>query len=157
MDSILGSVKKVLGIDASYTAFDVDIIMHINMAFSVLHNIGAAPVDGFSIEDDAALWNDFLEDRKNLDMVKTFIYLKVRLVFDPPATSFVIAAMEKQLAELEWRLSTMELVFNPYAYGQDPSIAYVLEVNAQDGFPPEALIGDVGFDEETGDVWRRVE
>lgn len=101
-DRILTSTKKVLGIPEDYTAFDLDIITHINAAFSVLSQLG---VGGFVIEDDTAVWSDYLTDNTKLNMVKTYIYLKTRLVFDPPATSFLLEALNKQIAEYETRIS----------------------------------------------------
>lgn len=104
-DSILVSTKKILGLDASYTAFDVDIIMHINSVFGTLNQLGIGPINGFMIEDDTALWRTFIGSDLNLNAVKTYVYLRVRLLFDPPATSFHITAMENQIKELEWRLN----------------------------------------------------
>ncbi len=103
-NSILISTKKILGVDANYTAFDLDIITHINSALSTLDQIGVGPVLGFAIEDDSAVWADFALPQKQLSMVRTYVYLKTRLLFDPPATSFLIGAMEKQIQEFEWRL-----------------------------------------------------
>lgn len=105
MDSILNSIKKILGIAPDYTEFDVDIIMHINSTFSTLNQLGIGPVEGFMIEDDDATWDDFLLGDSRLNSVKTCVGLKVRLVFDPPATSFGITAMENQIKEHEWRLN----------------------------------------------------
>lgn len=104
-NSILTSTKKVLGIDANYTAFDLDIVMHINSALSTLNQLGIGQDAGFMIEDADAEWADFLGSDLRLNPVKTYVYLRVRLLFDPPATSFHLAAMEKQIQELEWRLN----------------------------------------------------
>lgn len=107
VESILDSTKKVLGIDPSYTAFDVDITMHINSTFSKLHQLGIGPVEGYMIESNADNWVDFLgANAMTLNNVKSFMYLSVRLLFDPPATSYAIAAFERQLEELAWRIST---------------------------------------------------
>lgn len=103
-DSILVSTKKVLGLDSEYTAFDLDIITHINSAFSTLNQLGLGPAEGFVIEDDSATWDDFFEDN-NPSSIKTYVFLKVRLVFDPPTTSYLIDALNKQIEELEWRLN----------------------------------------------------
>lgn len=103
--SILNSVKKNLGLMDDYTAFDEDIIMHINTAFSTLNSIGLGPVEGFEIQDDTAVWADFLGGDTRLNSVKTYVYLRVRLLFDPPSTSFAIASMERQIEEFEWRLN----------------------------------------------------
>ncbi len=107
--SILKTIKKILGIDASYTAFDVDIITHINSVFSTLHQLGIGPAEGFIVEDDQATWSDFfgVPEDPRYHLVKTYIYTKVRLVFDPPGTSYLINAFENQIREMEWRLNTM--------------------------------------------------
>ncbi len=105
-NSILTSTKKILGIDDSYTAFDLDIITHINTTFSTLNQLGIGPVEGFGIEDNTAIWSDLNLPMNQLRMVRTYIYLKTRMIFDPPSTSFVIEAMEKQISEHEWRLSS---------------------------------------------------
>ena len=105
MDSILVSIKKLLGIAADYTHFDPDIIMHINSAFSVLTQLGVGPPEGFRIEDDVKTWNDFISDTIRLDAVKSYVYLKVGLMFDPPTSSAVLSAKERQISELEWRLN----------------------------------------------------
>lgn len=104
--SILTSTKKILGIADSYTAFDLDIITHINTTLSTLNQLGIGPIAGFAIEDNAAVWTDFGLPLNQLSMVRTYVYLKVRLLFDPPGTSFLIEAMNKQIAEHEWRLSS---------------------------------------------------
>lgn len=104
-DSILTSTKKVLGIDENYTAFDIDVIMHINTVLNTLTDLGIGPEEGFMIEDKAAKWSDFIGDNKTLNAVKTYVCFRVRLAFDPPPTSFAIASLEKQAEELEWRLN----------------------------------------------------
>lgn len=109
-ESILTSTKKILGLDADYTAFDFDVITHINTALTTLHQLGIGPPNGFAIIDEAASWDEILTfDGVNADLllnsVKTYIYLRVRSYFDPPTTSYMIKAVEDQLRELEWRLS----------------------------------------------------
>ena len=105
-NSILTSTKKALGIDASYEVFDLDIITHINSAFSTLTQLGVGPANGFMIEDESATWDDFFQTPDfQYNSVKTYVYLKVRLLFDPPQTSYLIAAMEKQIEEIAWRLN----------------------------------------------------
>ena len=104
-NSILRSTKKVLGLDDSYTVFDEDVIMHINSVFSILNQLGIGPIDGFRIEDATALWSDFLGDDLNLNSVKTYVFIRVKLLFDPPGTSYLITAMNEQIKELEWRLN----------------------------------------------------
>lgn len=104
-DSILRSTKKILGIDPDYTVFDLDIITHINTAFSTLNQLGVGPVNGFAIEDDSAVWSDYIVDQLKFNAVKTYVHLRVRLIFDPPTTSYLINAFEKQVEQLEWRLN----------------------------------------------------
>ena len=114
-DRILESVKKVLGIAPEYLVFDQDVVMHINSAFSVLHQLGVGPDEPFMIEDETATWTEFLGTERGVNSVKSYVYLRVRLLFDPPATSFALGAMEKQIEELGWRISTyMEGVRHPY-------------------------------------------
>ena len=105
MESILISVKKMLGITEEYTNFDPDIIMHINSVFMILNQLGVGPEEGFMIEDDLSTWNDFLEDDSRLQMVKSYMYLKVRLLFDPPSSSTHMNAFNQSIAEFEWRLN----------------------------------------------------
>lgn len=107
MESILTSVKKMLGIDEEYTHFDADIIMHINSVLMILTQLGVGPSGGFVIEDDTSTWANFIPEanESRLHAVKTYVYLKVRLIFDPPLSSAVIDAMNRQIAELEWRLN----------------------------------------------------
>lgn len=104
-DSILDSTKKALGLAGDYDVFDPEIIMHINSVFSILQQLGIGPNEGFMIEGAEATWDTFLRGDKRLNSVKTYVFLKVRLLFDPPATSFLIAAYEKQITELEVRLN----------------------------------------------------
>ena len=105
MDSILTAIKKLLGIDEEYTQFDNDIIMHINTVFLNLTQLGVGPEEGFLIEDDAATWDDFIGDSNQLQAVKTYVYLKVKLLFDPPLSSSVIESINRIISELEWRLN----------------------------------------------------
>lgn len=106
MESILISIKKLLGISEDYRQFDDDIIMHINTVFLNLTQLGVGPEVGFTIEDDSACWSDFIDiENSQLHAVKSYIYLKVKLLFDPPLSSSVVEAMNRQIAELEWRLN----------------------------------------------------
>ena len=105
MDSILTSIKKLLGIEEDYTQFDSDIIIHINSVFSTLLQLGVGPADGFIIEDDSSVWQDFIEGRTDIELVKSYIYLKVRLLFDPPQSGYMIDAIKSQITECEWRLN----------------------------------------------------
>lgn len=104
-DSILNTIKKALNQPADYNAFDPEIIMHINSVFSTLNQLGLGPQEGFQIEDDTTLWSAFLNSDNRLNNVKSYMYLRVRLLFDPPGTSFAISAMEKQIEELTWRIN----------------------------------------------------
>lgn len=105
MDSILTSIKKLLGISEEYTQFDDDIIMHINTVFLNLTQLGVGPAEGFLIEDDVAEWEDFIDDNIQLQAVKSYVYLKVKLLFDPPLSSAVIESTNRMISELEWRLN----------------------------------------------------
>ena len=104
MDSILNSIKKLMGIPADYAAFDMDLIMHINSVFMILNQLGIGPEEGFSITGDESVWTDFYT-RADLDLVKSYVYLKTRLLFDPPTSSAVLNSMEKQVDQYEWRLN----------------------------------------------------
>ena len=103
MESILTSIKKLLGIMSDYTNFDDDIIIHINTAFAMLNQLGVGPEGGFMIVDANSRWEDYTTE-KNLNMVKTYIYLKVRLLFDPPTSSALIESINRTLSEIEWRI-----------------------------------------------------
>lgn len=104
-NSILDSVKKVLGVDFDYDVFDLDLTMHINSVFSTLNQLGIGPVNGFMIEDDTVTWDAFLGDDSRLNNVKTYIYLRVRMLFDPPQTAYLVTALKEHIQELEWRLN----------------------------------------------------
>lgn len=104
-DSILNSIKKNLGVDQADTSFDLDITMHTNSVLATLHQLGVGPVNGFMIEDASQTWTQFIGDVKVLNAVKSYVYLRVRLLFDPPTTSFAINSFEKQIAEFEWRIN----------------------------------------------------
>lgn len=106
-DSILNSTKKILGLAEDYDVFDLDIIMHINAVFGTLNQLGIGPEEGFAIEDDTATWDAFLGTDKRLNAVKQYVYLRVRLIFDPPETAYLLAAFEKQIQEQEWRLNVV--------------------------------------------------
>ena len=112
-ESILNSTKKVLGLEINYNAFDLDITTHINAAFSTLNQLGVGPVDGFYITGNEETWTDIGLPSNQLHLAKSYIYLKVRSLFDPPATSFLIASSEKQLQEFEWRLNMFREVALP--------------------------------------------
>ena len=104
-ESILVSIKKLLGISEDYDYFDQDIIMHINAAFMVLTQLGIGPSEGFLITDDTDTWSDFIDDLTNLGSIQSYVYMKVKLMFDPPQNSFTVDSMQKLVNELEWRLN----------------------------------------------------
>ena len=104
-DSILTSTKKVLGIDSTYTAFDADITLHINSVLSTLEQLGVITPFGFTITGITETWTDLLGGDPRLNAVKTYVYLRVRLLFDPPTTAHLIASLKEQVQELEWRLN----------------------------------------------------
>lgn len=103
-DSILISIKKMLGLDRNYNAFDQDIIIHINSVFLILNQLGVGPDEVFSISDETTNWEDFLQG-ESIGLIKSYMYLKVRLLFDPPSTGVLHQAMERQISEFEWRLN----------------------------------------------------
>lgn len=103
--SILTSTKKILGVAASYTAFNLDITTHINSVFSNLSQLGIGPDEGFYIEDDTVQWTDLDIPANQLHLVKSYMFLKVKMLFDPPTTSFLLDAMKQQISEFEWRLN----------------------------------------------------
>lgn len=103
-DSILTSIKKMLGIDETYEHFDKDLVMHINSVLAILTQLGVGPDNGFSISDKFAVWDDFIPDSPKLGFVRSYMNLKVRLLFDPPLGSAVIEAINRQISELEWRI-----------------------------------------------------
>ena len=103
MESILDSIKKLLGIQPEYRAFDEDLIIHINTVFIILNQLNVGPEEGFMIVDGSESWDDFIKGI-NETMVKTYIYLKVRLMFDPPTSGVLVESMNSMISELEWRL-----------------------------------------------------
>lgn len=105
MDSILQSIKKTLGIAEEYTVFDTDIIIHINSVFMILNQLGVGPKEGFHIEDDGTTWDEYVEPEMDLESVKSYIYMKVRMLFDPPTSSAAIESMNHLISEFEWRLN----------------------------------------------------
>lgn len=103
MDSILNSVKKKLGIQEDYTHFDEDIIIDINSVFMILNQLGVGPDEPFTIEDEDSYWDDFI-DNTRIEAVKSYMYMRVRLMFDPPTSGFLVDSLKKQIDELEWRM-----------------------------------------------------
>lgn len=104
MDSILTSVKKQLGIMEEYEHFDADLIMHINSVFMILTQLGVGPEEGFFIVDKKDTWDDFIEEGSGMESLKSYVGLKVRLLFDPPASSTIMECMNRMVSEFEWRL-----------------------------------------------------
>lgn len=117
-DSILDSTKKALGIGSDYDVFDADILMHINSVFSTLHQLGIGPDEGFQIEDDETTWDEFLQNDLPLNSVRSYMFLRVKLLFDPPGTSFAVQSMKEQVQELEWRLNVYRENTTPVVTGQ---------------------------------------
>lgn len=105
MESILTSIKKMLGITEEYKHFDADLIMHINSVFMIMNQLGVGPAKGFSIKGAEELWTDFIPDDAQLGSVKSYMHLKVKLLFDPPLGSAVIDVMNRMIEEFEWRLN----------------------------------------------------
>lgn len=103
-ESILTSIKKLLGITEEYTHFDSDIIMHINSVLAILTQLGVGSADGFTISDDSSTWKDFMGEDKKFEFVKSYVHLKVKLLFDPPLSSAVMESMNRMISELEWRI-----------------------------------------------------
>ncbi|QAY17124.1 hypothetical protein SEA_MADAMATO_6 [Streptomyces phage Madamato] len=103
--SILNSMKKLIGLGETDASFDLDLTIHLNSMISVLTQVGIGPAEGFMIEDSTATWESFIGSDPRQSMVKSYLYLRVRLLFDPPGTSFALDAMNKNAAELEWRLN----------------------------------------------------
>jgi len=105
MVSILDSTKKLLGIELDDTSFDAEIVLDINSVFTILNQLGVGPTAGFFISDRNATWPEFIGDRTDIELIKTYTYLKVRLMFDLPTNSFLVSSIEKQCSEMEWRLN----------------------------------------------------
>lgn len=104
MDSILTSIKKLLGITEEYTHFDDDLVMHINSVFMILTQLGVGPEDGYAITGIDNKWTEFIDDNR-LEAVKSYVHLKVKLLFDPPQSSAVMESMNRMISEFEWRLN----------------------------------------------------
>jgi len=141
--SILKSTKKILNIGLDDDSFDLDIITHINSAFSVLHDLGVGPQAGFIIEDDLVEWSEYLpgeEDLVELYKVKTAVWLRTRLLFDPPTSAFLLDSLKEQLREQEWRLN----VSREETEWVDPDPPAVLVVDGGD--PSEVIPPSTDFD-----------
>lgn len=115
-NSVLNSTKKKLGLTADYQYFDEDQLYdYINLAFSELHQLGAGPVNGYYVDDPLDDWNGFTQDIPLQNLVKSYVYIRVRLLFDPPTTSFVLDSLNKQLDELKWRINVYVDPSNTFA------------------------------------------
>jgi hypothetical protein len=157
--SILDSIKKVLGFDPDFTDFDLDIIMHINAFFGTLQQLGAGPTEGFVISDNTKLWSDFSDNQMMRANVQSWMYLKVRMTFDPPATSFVIDSQTKMADEILWRISILSEQINPPSdpFGSSTKTATSKpawwNLTGLSDFPIGAVVGDWGYDLNSGDVY----
>lgn len=152
-NSILDDTKKLLGVHADDPSFDTDITLHINSVLSLLHQLGASPLESVSISDSTATWQMLLDNINGVNFMKSYVYLKVKSWFDPPVNANTMTALTEQIKELEWRLSITEIKFNPYAYsGLDLGNVYIIDDLGD--FPPEAPVGALGFDPDSGKIWR---
>lgn len=129
-ESILNSVKKVLGLNLEDETFDVDVVMHINSALATLNQFGVGPAEGFAIADASATWDEFLGTDLRANNVKTYTYLKVRILFDPPQGSYhLVNSMNAQIDELAWRISVKregdDYVPPPQPVQLDPEVIIV--------------------------------
>lgn len=106
MDNILISIKKLLGLSEDYEAFDQDILIHINSVVSILSVKGVGPLEGFYVTDETT-WNDYIPDHSKIEMIKTYVYLRVRMMFDPPTTSFLADTINEQIKEYEFYLNIL--------------------------------------------------
>lgn len=113
MESILTSIKKLLGIDAEYTHFDADLIMHINSVFMIMGQLGLGPEEGFSITDESSIWDDYIPNLQNVEAIKSYMHLKVKLLFDPPTSSAVMESYNRMINEFEWRLNVAADIAHP--------------------------------------------
>ena len=158
-DSILTTIKKLLGLSEDYDVFDTDVMIHINSAFLTLNDLAVGPAEPFVLTDKSQVWSDFFSDgRQDLEAVKSYVYLKVKLQFDPPGTSFAIAAMEKMVEEYAWRLNVRaEGSYDPEAITPVPPLPNGIVYNLTGGldFPESAPVGSYGLDSDTGDLWRK--
>ncbi len=106
-ESILLSIKKLLGINDEYDVFDSDIILHINTTFATLRQLGVGPSTGFYVQDASTTWADILGDDPRLNLIKSYVYFRVRTSFDPPTSSAAMDAISRQISELEWRINSI--------------------------------------------------
>lgn len=149
-NSILDSTKKALGIDADYDAFDIDIIMHVNSVIAKLTQLGVGPSDGYMIEDQNNVWSEFLADKLTLNFVKSYMYLNVKLLFDPNMPGPVLGAYERQIAELTFRINVAA-----DQSGDTSNGPFMWTLDSDNNFPEDAQIGDLGINPNTGDIFRK--
>ena len=142
-NSILASTKKKCGLSDDYTVFDQDIIDYINAVFSTLNQLGIGPLDGFSIEDAVSEWDEYVTDAR-LNSVKTYMYLRVRMLFDPPTTSYLMTAMKEQIQELEWRLEVQRVPVIPAAQILLPDDSLIYDGGTPSSSNDSELIYDGG-------------
>lgn len=117
--SILNTIKKLLGMTPEYTAYDEDVIVAINATFNVLYQLGVGPAEPFSIEDKNTTWDMYTEDRKTIEMVKEYIFMKVKLIFDPPLNASVLESYKQMVSEYEWRLNVEDDIIRHYVPEED--------------------------------------
>lgn len=106
-ESILKTIRKMIGPSVSYDVFDTDLIVHINSAFFVLYQLGVGPAEPFKITGEDETWDDFMNGARDLEAVISYVYMKVRMAFDPPTTGYLVSSYESAIKELEWRLNVM--------------------------------------------------
>lgn len=106
--SILNSIKQLLGMTEDYSPFDNELILHINSVFMILHNLGVGPDTPYKIVDSTNTWDEFIDSKDTIEAVKTYVYLKTRLIFDPPTSSIVLESYNRIISELEWRLNVID-------------------------------------------------
>ena len=184
-DSILDSIKKVLGIDYTDTTFDLDVTLFINSAFGSLQQMGVGPSSGFYISDNTTVWTDYVWRSDNLGMIKNYTQIWVKVAFDPPDSRFALPALQKMMEELAWRIVSTEetplicnwwlldnltdfptgasigdfgfdsTTNNVYVNVAQSSPALWWDLTGLSDFPVDALVGDFGYSSSTGQVWRR--
>lgn len=148
-DSILDSIKKALGIEPEIEAFDLEIVMFTNSVFGSLQQLGVGPDSGFLISDNTTLWAAYTARTDYLGMIKTYMCMKVRLLFDPPATSYAISAIESQTQQLEWRINVMA----ESTPAPDVPASTWWDLTGLSDFPDGSVTGDYGIDTSNGDVY----
>ena len=120
-DSILLTIKEMLGLSKTYPAFNTDVIRNVNGSLFTLMQLGVGPRTGFRITGASETWHDFIGDRKDLDAVVNYVYIKARIVFDPPTSSAVLQALKEEMKEYEYRLTT-QVEFGPHAESENDEI-----------------------------------